>query len=58
MHGCTLQDHPCGNITVQVLYCNMEDEDIRYFHEKYTRAELEQWFGQLLESIIRGQNFM
>lgn len=52
-----MQDHPCGNITVQITYCNMEDEDIRYFHEKYTQAELEQWFGQLLEKYYPWAEF-
>ena len=35
----------------------MEDEDIRYFHEKYTQAELEQWFGQLLEKYYPWAEF-
>ena len=36
----------------------MEDEDIRYFHEKYTQAELEQWFGQLLEKYYPWAEFL
>lgn len=43
------QNHACEHMTVQITYCNMEDEEIRYFHEEYTWEELEQWFCQLLE---------
>ncbi|MCH1982404.1 ATP-dependent DNA helicase [Ruminococcus sp. OA3] len=52
-----MQNHPCDSITVQITYCNMEDEDIRYFHEKYTQAELKRWFGELLEDYYPWAEF-
>lgn len=36
-------------IAVQMTYCNMETEDIRRFKQKFTYAELEQWFEKLMQ---------
>lgn len=36
-------------IGVQMTYCNLESEEIRYFREIYTYEALTEWFGQLME---------
>lgn len=35
-------------VRVRLTYCNIETEDIRYFYEDYSLAELESWFRDLL----------
>ncbi len=35
-------------IRVRMTYCHMETEEIRYFHEDYTYAELRDWFEELM----------
>ncbi len=45
-------------ITVRITYCNMETEDIRYFHEDYTFEELQQWFVRLIENYKRWSDFV
>lgn len=34
---------------VRMTYCNVETEEIRYFHESYTLEELKEWFFGVLE---------
>ena len=35
-------------IGVQMTYCNLDTEEIRRFQEVYTRAELKEWFEELV----------
>ncbi len=35
-------------IGVRMTYCNIETEEIKYFHEDYTFEELEKWFEELI----------
>lgn len=42
-----LQNH-LAKIGVQLTYCNMDTEDIRYFREIHEWEELKQWFGKLV----------
>ncbi len=35
-------------VQVRMTYCNIETEDIRYFHEEYTAGELTEWFEGLI----------
>lgn len=35
-------------IRVRMTYCNIATEDIRYFYEDYTFAQLERWFSGLI----------
>ena len=43
-----LEKEKLENIRVRMTYCHLETEEIRYFYEEYTRAELEEWFGELM----------
>ena len=35
-------------IRVRLTYCNIETEEIKYFHFEFDRNELEEWFGELI----------
>lgn len=36
-------------VRVRMTYCNIETEEIRYFHEEYTMTELTGWFNEVME---------
>lgn len=42
---------------VRITYCNMDTEEIRYFHFAYDMKELEEWFGELLAGYRRWADF-
>lgn len=44
-------------IRVRITYCNMETEELKYFHFEYTFEELEGWFQGLLESYRKWADF-
>lgn len=35
-------------MTVQMTYCNLETEELRYFREQFSFSELEEWFSGIL----------
>lgn len=37
-----------NRIGVQMTYCNLDTEEVRYFQEEYSWEELSQWFGNLI----------
>ncbi len=44
-------------IRVRMTYCNMETEEIRYFHEEYTMEELRSWFESVMEEYKKWADF-
>lgn len=46
-----LKDQSFEQIGIQITYCNLETEEIKRFHETYTRNELEEWFYELMDSF-------
>lgn len=46
-----------STIGVRMTYCNMETEEIKYFHESYTFDELSEWFTQLLLEYKKWTDF-
>lgn len=42
------KEHQLDEITVRMTYCNLETEQIKYFHELCPFLELEQWFMDLI----------
>ena len=42
-----------SEIRVRMTYCNIETEDIRYFYEDYTFAELDEWFRGLVAEYLK-----
>ena len=45
------------NICVRMTYCNMDTEELKYFIEEYTLAELEEWFLQLVSGYKKWAEF-
>lgn len=46
-----------SSIGVRMTYCNMETEELRYFHESYTIEELTGWFGALMQEYKKWTDF-
>lgn len=44
-------------IQVRMTYCNMDTEEIRYFHSDYTFRELEEWFMGLIGQYRKWADF-
>ncbi len=44
------QEDGLEKIGVRVTYCNIKDRDLKYFHQVYTREELEQWFEDSMQA--------
>lgn len=45
------------HIGVRMTYCHIETEEIKYFHEDYTFAELRQWFDELMQEYKKWADF-
>lgn len=46
-----------NTIGVRMTYCNIDTEEIRYFHENYTFAELDGWFQELFAQYRKWADF-
>ncbi len=44
-------------IGVQMTYCNLDTEEIRYFREEYGFDELKQWFQRLVDAYHKWADF-
>lgn len=49
--------HDLAEIDVQMTYCNLDTEDIRYFKESFTFAELAEWFTHLIGEYKKWADF-
>lgn len=49
--------HKLEQIGVRMTYCNMDTEEIKYFHEDYTFTELYDWFGKLIHEYKKWSDF-
>lgn len=49
--------HDITRIGVQMTYCNLDTEDIRYFNEEFTFEELQKWFFELIEEYKKWADF-
>lgn len=45
------------HIGVRMTYCHIETEELKYFHEDYTFAELKQWFDELMQEYRKWADF-
>lgn len=45
------------HIGVRMTYCHIETEELKYFHEDYTFAELRQWFDELMQEYKKWTDF-
>ncbi len=50
------QEHLEG-IRVRMTYCNMDTEELKYFHYDYTFEELDEWFGNVMEQYRKWADF-
>ena len=46
-----------SSIGVRMTYCNLETEEIKYFHEDYTFVELRNWFEDLMIAYKKWSDF-
>ncbi len=46
-----------SSIWVQMTYCNLDTEELRYFREQYEYPELESWFLELLQGYQRWSDY-
>lgn len=44
-------------IGVRMTYCNIDTEEIKYFHENYTAKELRNWFEELMAEYQKWTDF-
>lgn len=51
------QDENLSEIGVRMTYCNMDTEEIRYFHENYTKQDLAEWFDELMLAYQKWADF-
>lgn len=45
------------SIGVRMTYCNIETEEIKYFHEEYSMDELKLWFTAVMEEYKKWADF-
>lgn len=50
-------DRGLSEIQVQMTYCHMETEEIRYFNYRFTTRELQEWFGELIRSYLKWADY-
>ena len=50
-------DHGLARIRVRMTYCNMDTEDIRYFHEVYDFEPLQEWFLSVVEQYKKWTDY-
>lgn len=49
--------HDLEQIHVQLTYCNLDTEDIKYFRESFAFSELADWFMHLIEEYKKWADF-
>lgn len=49
--------HDLKQIAVQMTYCNLDTEDIRYFREEFSFQTLSEWFSGLMEEYKKWADF-
>ena len=40
-------------IRIRMTYCHLDSEEVRYFHEEYTRKEIREWFSSVMDEYRR-----
>ena len=50
-------DNSLDSIRVRITYCNIETEELRYFHFDYTFDELSDWFDKLISEYRKWTDF-
>lgn len=50
-------EYQLGEMGVQMTYCNMDTEEVRYFTYFYSYPELLQWFSDLMSQYVKWADF-
>lgn len=50
-------DRELPGIQVQMTYCHMETEEIRYFNYSFTVREIQEWFGWLIRTYLKWADY-
>ncbi len=50
-------DHGNIEMRVRMTYCNIDTEEVKYFHEEYSFVELRNWFQDLMEEYKKWAQF-
>ena len=45
------------NIRVRLTYCNIDTEELKYFHFEYDMEELQKWFDEIMEQYKKWADF-
>ena len=51
------KENELESIRVRMTYCNIDTEQIKYFHYDYMFSELEDWFGNVMEQYRKWAEF-
>lgn len=51
------RENQLKNIRIRMTYCNIDTENIKYFHQEYTFFELSRWFDALIEEYKKWAQF-
>ncbi len=51
------QQNALRSIRVRMTYCNIDTEEIKYFHFEYEMEELRQWFGDIIKEYKKWSDF-
>ena len=51
------EENHIDNIGIRMTYCNLETEELKYFHEDYTFEELKCWFWKLMAEYKKWADF-
>lgn len=49
--------HDIPKITVQMTYCNLDTEEIKYFSKEYSFEELQEWFEDVIQEYRKWADF-
>lgn len=49
--------HDISRIAVQMTYCNLDTEDVRYFNEEFSFEKLQEWFTSVIEEYKKWADF-
>lgn len=44
-------------IGVRITYCNLDDHDTKYFHQAFSKGELEAWFEETMKELIKWADY-
>lgn len=45
------------NVRIRITYCNIDTEEIKYFHFEYSMGELEEWFEEVIGQYRKWADF-